>query len=78
MYKRQAYDRDECLELATRIEGHPDNVAPAIMGGLVSSFVEDDDTTSTRMDIADNLRFIAVADVYKRQSLKPPICGIRL
>lgn len=60
-----AYDRDECLELATRIEGHPDNVAPAIMGGLVSSFIEDDDTTSTRMDIADNLRFIAVAPPYE-------------
>ena len=27
------------LELATRMEGHPDNVAPALMGGLVASGV---------------------------------------
>ncbi len=59
------YDREACLELATRIEGHPDNVAPAIMGGLVSSFVEGEDTTSTRMDVADNLRFIAIAPPYE-------------
>ncbi len=59
------YDAEQCLVLSTRIEGHPDNVAPAIMGGLVSSFVEGDDTTSTRMDVADNLRFIAVAPPYE-------------
>ncbi|SRR5581483_7365529 len=28
---------DEILNLATEIEGHPDNVAPALMGGLVVS-----------------------------------------
>ncbi|WP_322354040.1 homoserine kinase [Paratractidigestivibacter sp.] len=60
-----AYDAEQCLVLSTRIEGHPDNVAPAIMGGLVSSFVDGDQTTSTRMDIADNLRFVAVAPPYE-------------
>jgi len=30
-------DRDKLLELAVRIEGHPDNVAPAIYGGFVVS-----------------------------------------
>ena len=59
------YSREQCLELATMIEGHPDNVAPAIMGGLVSSFIEDDQTTSTAMSIADNLRFIAIAPPYE-------------
>lgn len=59
------YDEQACLELATRLEGHPDNVAPAILGGLVSSFVEGDVTTSTRMDVASNLRFIAVAPPYE-------------
>ena len=59
------YDAEQCLVLSTRIEGHPDNVAPAIMGGLVSSFVDDGVTTSTRMDVADNLRFIAIAPPYE-------------
>lgn len=59
------YDRERCLEIACTIEGHPDNVAPAIMGGLASSFVEGDDTTSIRMEIAPNLRFVAVAPPYE-------------
>lgn len=29
---------DDIIEVATLIEGHPDNVAPALYGGLVSSF----------------------------------------
>jgi homoserine kinase len=32
---------NEILNLATEMEGHPDNVAPALLGGLVVSTVED-------------------------------------
>lgn len=59
------YDRDFTLDLACRIEGHPDNVAPAIMGSLVSSFVEGGETTSLRWQVAPNLRFVAVAPPYQ-------------
>ena len=31
---------DEILDLATEMEGHPDNVAPALLGGLVVSTME--------------------------------------
>jgi homoserine kinase len=33
--------KDEILNLAAEMEGHPDNVAPALLGGLVVSTVED-------------------------------------
>lgn len=61
----EGFDRERALELACAIEGHPDNVAPALLGGLVSSFVDDDVTTSTRMDVAGNLRFVAIAPPYE-------------
>src|SRR5574344_1244674 len=32
--------REELLAVCNDIEGHPDNLAPAIFGGLVASFVE--------------------------------------
>jgi homoserine kinase len=35
------YDRKELLQIATEIEGHPDNVAPAIYGGFTISTVND-------------------------------------
>ncbi len=36
-------DQDEILKLATQIEGHPDNVAPALMGNIVLSTKAPDD-----------------------------------
>ena len=33
--------KEECLTIATEIEGHPDNVAPAIYGNLCASFMDD-------------------------------------
>ena len=33
--------KEELLDLATEMEGHPDNVAPALLGGLVVSTMED-------------------------------------
>ena len=36
-------NQDEILKLATQIEGHPDNVAPALMGNIVLSTKASDD-----------------------------------
>ena len=36
-------NESELLILATDMEGHPDNVAPALIGGLVVSVMSDDD-----------------------------------
>ena len=58
-------DRPFTLSLATQVEGHPDNVAPAVMGGLVSSYIEDDRTVTTRWVVAPNLRFVCMAPPYR-------------
>ena len=39
-------DETALLAIATEVEGHPDNVAPAILGGFVLSNQEDDGTIS--------------------------------
>lgn len=61
----RALDRPFTLNLATRIEGHPDNVAPAVMGGLVSSYVDEDKTVTTRWPVAPHLRFVCLAPPYR-------------
>ena len=61
----RGYEPQSALEAACRIEGHPDNVAPAIMGGLVSSFADAEGTHSIRFDIADNLAFVVIAPPYE-------------
>ena len=40
-------DTTALLSIATEVEGHPDNVAPAILGGFVFSSQEDDGTILT-------------------------------
>ena len=34
-------DKSEILKLATEIEGHPDNVTPALYGNMIISLIED-------------------------------------
>lgn len=45
------------LKLANSLEGHPDNVAPALLGGLVASFVSDDKVYSYKYQVNDNIIF---------------------
>ena len=50
----------ELLTLATSIEGHPDNVAPALLGGLTSSVYEDGVVYSVKRDVDETLCFAAI------------------
>ena len=62
----RGYDEGQALELATGIEGHPDNVAPAIKGGLVSSFVDEDGSVcALRWNVAESLCFVCMAPPYR-------------
>ncbi|WP_405384170.1 homoserine kinase [Phascolarctobacterium sp.] len=54
------YTRDELLNIATEIEGHPDNVAPAIYGGFTISYMENSEAHSLKLIPAKPLQFIAV------------------
>jgi homoserine kinase len=46
--------REEILDLATELEGHPDNVAAAMLGGLVVSTIEDEKVFAHKIDIGTN------------------------
>ena len=45
--------KDAILNLTTKIEGHPDNLTPAIYGGLTASFVDDGNPYIARFSISD-------------------------
>lgn len=47
---------DELLRLALAIEGHPDNVAPAMLGGLVLSVVQDGALSTVQIPVPSGLR----------------------
>ena len=49
----------ELLTLATAIEGHPDNVAPAMLGGFVTSVIDEGQVYSVKKEIDTELAFAA-------------------
>ncbi len=46
---------DHILTLATRFEGHPDNAAPALFGGAVVCWQDDDGAHASPLAIADGI-----------------------
>lgn len=53
-------NKEEILEIATEIEGHPDNIAPALFGGLVVSIMEEDKVIYNKLDIHEGIKFVAL------------------
>ena len=59
-------DRAELVRIAASVEGHPDNVAPAILGGAVCSFTPEGGLPRClRYEVSDRLRFITVIPPYE-------------
>lgn len=55
----------QTLTLATSIEGHPDNVAPAMLGGFVASVFDEGQVFSARKAINEELAFAAFIPNFK-------------
>ena len=55
----------QMLTMATAIEGHPDNVAPAMLGGFVTSAYDEGQVYSVKKNISDDLAFAAFIPNFK-------------
>lgn len=56
---KRDFDKKEILKIATKIEGHPDNVTPAIYGGANVSILKDD-VFVERFEISKKFKFLAI------------------
>lgn len=56
----KAEERQEILNLATAIEGHPDNVAPAIFGGLTVSVMYSDIVKTLNIPVRHEYRYVTL------------------
>jgi homoserine kinase len=50
----EPFSQEEILKLAIETEGHPDNVAPAMLGGLVASIVHEERVISLKLPTKAN------------------------
>lgn len=53
------------LEKATQLEGHPDNVAPALLGGAVAAYYDNSTVYHASFDIDHSLRFVTFIPHYE-------------
>ena len=61
--------KDELLDIATEMEGHPDNVAPALLGGMVASVYEDQ-VYYSKINIASGIKFLALIPDFELSTKK--------
>jgi homoserine kinase len=59
-------DRSTLLALATKLEGHPDNVAPALLGGLVASVTRETHSEKTSEKTAEVLALQVPVEKFPR------------
>ena len=62
--------RRQMLTLATSIEGHPDNVAPAMLGGFVTSVIDEGQVYSVKKEIDTELAFAAFVPDFRLLTAK--------
>ena len=58
------FPREEILTMATQSEGHPDNVVPAMLGGLVASAIKDGEVVSRKLLVSPMSITVVMPDFY--------------
>ncbi|NLJ57767.1 MAG: homoserine kinase [Tissierellia bacterium] len=61
---------DEMFLIAVEIEGHPDNIAPCIYGGLTASIVEKERPYCIQYSISDKLKFCALIPNFETSTIE--------
>lgn len=51
---------DDLVDLAARLEGHPDNTTPALLGGIVTSVFDGGKVHYVRQEVDSRLHFVAI------------------
>lgn len=59
------YSVGDLINFATELEGHPDNVVPAILGGMVISTVEDNEVLYSSVDFPKDIVFNVMIPDFK-------------
>jgi homoserine kinase len=62
--------QDELLAVAVQMEGHPDNVAPALLGGLTVCYAAEEGTGCLRLEPADPPRAVVAIPDYEVETAK--------
>lgn len=51
------FSKEELVQMAAQIEGHPDNTTPALLGGMTIGAMDEEDMKYVKLRVAENLHF---------------------
>ncbi|HYF83714.1 MAG TPA: homoserine kinase [Clostridia bacterium] len=58
-------DKNEILEIATEIEGHPDNLAPAMFGGMTAAIKDGSRIYHESIKLPEGIKFCAIIPAFE-------------
>ena len=61
---------EDIVSLAARIEGHPDNSTPAILGGLATAVLDHGRVFSVKVPVSEKIRFVAFIPDFELRTEK--------
>ena len=64
------FKKQELLEIMTEIEGHPDNVAPAFLGGFVTSCMANGNVFTVKNQVSNKLKVLALIPDFELSTKK--------
>ena len=59
------FSKDDILQMAVEIEGHPDNVAPAVIGGMVVAIMEEDKVYYDKVKVQEGIKFVPMIPDFR-------------
>ncbi len=65
---------DDLVDLAAQIEGHPDNTAPALLGGIVTAVFDGRKVHWVKQEVFTKLRFVAIIPDFELKTEKARAC----
>lgn len=66
--------KDDLVDLAAQIEGHPDNTAPALLGGIVTAVFDGKKVHWVKQEVNTKLKFAAIIPDFELKTEKARAC----
>ncbi|MBR1863241.1 MAG: homoserine kinase [Ruminococcus sp.] len=66
--------KDDLVDLAAQIEGHPDNTAPALLGGIVTAVFDGRKVHWVKQEVYTKLRFAAIIPDFELRTEDARAC----
>lgn len=62
------FSKDEIVDFAAKLEGHPDNSTPALLGGVVTAVIDEEKVYHIKHDLKDDLQFTAIIPDFELET----------